>query len=338
MTDDDFAAKLRLALKTLTISNGRLAADLAVDKSLVGRWVSGRVTPSPHNLARLTRHLAVRIDGFALLDWELSIGQFKARLAPGPAPRSAAPRDIGDFPNARAQSLIEVQREGEAYPGLYAHFRKAFRNTGEILVELMIIWRDGDRLLFRSFDPSFSHTGEILIVRHQMFFVGEDDARADGLMFMIANGVGGRKAYRLDGVAVSVAGDRHRTPGACVSVMQRIADLDADATLPERDLLLTICTLMKAAYDEGTVEAIAGPQVVGAITAIVGPRTDGGAVDHVLRAPLDRSLAASEVDLNPALIVDLTRVRDAFVRKSALPRLSLAYDFHSPQMRDAVRD
>ena len=338
MTDDDFAAKLRLVLKTLTISNGRLAADLAVDKSLVGRWVSGRVRPSTHNLARLTRHLAIRIDGFALLDWELSTDAFRARLGSGPTPRSTAPRDIGDFPNARAQSLIEVQREGDAYPGLYAHFRKAFRNTGEILVELMIIWRDGDRLMFRSFDPSFSHIGEILIVRHQMFFIGEDDARADGLMFMIANGVGGRKAYRLDGVALSVAGDRHRTPGACVSVMQRITDLEADATVPERDLLVSICTHMKVAYDDGTVATIAGPGIVRAVTAIVGSRADGGPMDHVLRAPLDRSLAASEVDLNPALVADLTRVRDAFVRTTTLPRLSLAYDFRSPQLREAVRD
>ena len=246
MTDDDFGAKLALVLKTLTISNGRLAADLAVDKSLVGRWVSGAVKPSSHNLGRLTRHLAQRVEGFSLIEWEMPIAELRARMNPARTMETPRPRDIGDVPHARAQSLIEVQREGAAYPGLYAHFRKAFRNTGEILVELMIIWRDGDRLLFRSFDPSFSHTGEILIVRHQMFFVGEDDARADGLMFMIVNGVGGRKAYRLDGVAMSVAGDRQRTPGACVTVMQRIADLETDSTAPG-----TRCPDRRLYSDEG---------------------------------------------------------------------------------------
>ena len=50
-----FAAKLDLVLRALSLSRGRLAAALGVDKSLVGRWTSGAVTPSDHNLSRLTQ-------------------------------------------------------------------------------------------------------------------------------------------------------------------------------------------------------------------------------------------------------------------------------------------
>eukprot|EP01035_Chromulina_nebulosa_P002274 gene2273-biopygen1935 len=53
MKREEFAERLRLVLKALSISGGRLAADACVDKSLVSRWCSGAVTPSEHNLARL---------------------------------------------------------------------------------------------------------------------------------------------------------------------------------------------------------------------------------------------------------------------------------------------
>ena len=62
----DFSTKLALALKALSMSRGRLAADLGVDKSLVGRWASGAVSPSDHNLANLTRLIASKTPGMAV--------------------------------------------------------------------------------------------------------------------------------------------------------------------------------------------------------------------------------------------------------------------------------
>lgn len=56
-----FSEKLGLVLKSLSMSRGRLASELGVDKSLVGRWVSGTVTPSSHNLKNLTRLLMSRL-------------------------------------------------------------------------------------------------------------------------------------------------------------------------------------------------------------------------------------------------------------------------------------
>ena len=63
-----FSTKLDLVLKALSMSRGRLAADLGVDKSLVGRWASGAVTPSAHNLENLTRLVASRRSASLVLD------------------------------------------------------------------------------------------------------------------------------------------------------------------------------------------------------------------------------------------------------------------------------
>ena len=73
MANSEFGAKLDLVLKALSMSRGRLAAELRVDKSLVGRWVAGSVTPSAHNLANLTLLIAAKCDGFSMLDWELNL-------------------------------------------------------------------------------------------------------------------------------------------------------------------------------------------------------------------------------------------------------------------------
>jgi transcriptional regulator with XRE-family HTH domain len=63
-----FSEKLGLVLKALSMSRGQLAAQLGVDKSIVGRWATGAVQPSAHNLSRLTGLVAGRVDGFITLD------------------------------------------------------------------------------------------------------------------------------------------------------------------------------------------------------------------------------------------------------------------------------
>ena len=55
------------------MSRGRLAADMGVDKSVVGRWVTGAVVPSEHNLMLMTAQFARRAPGFTSLSWERSL-------------------------------------------------------------------------------------------------------------------------------------------------------------------------------------------------------------------------------------------------------------------------
>ncbi|MGL4541733.1 MAG: helix-turn-helix domain-containing protein, partial [Polymorphobacter sp.] len=86
-----FSGRLELILKALSLTRGRLAAELAVDKSLVGRWASGAVRPSAHNLQRLTQLIATRQPGFNLLDWDRDIDALaeKFGVAPPGAPAAA---------------------------------------------------------------------------------------------------------------------------------------------------------------------------------------------------------------------------------------------------------
>ena len=66
----DFADRLKLALKQANVSPGALGAAVGVDKSVVSRWLSGRVRPTQHNLARIAAVLAERLPGFSVLAFE----------------------------------------------------------------------------------------------------------------------------------------------------------------------------------------------------------------------------------------------------------------------------
>jgi tetratricopeptide (TPR) repeat protein/transcriptional regulator with XRE-family HTH domain len=77
---DSFAARLSLALKALNVSRARLASAVGVDKSLVSRWLAGQVTPSSHNLARISNVLAQVKPGFNMTLWERPRAEFELFL------------------------------------------------------------------------------------------------------------------------------------------------------------------------------------------------------------------------------------------------------------------
>ncbi len=85
-----FSAKLTVVMQVLSLTRGQLAAELGVDKSIVGRWVTGRVTPSSHNLTRLTDLVAGRIGEFRLIDWERDLAGLEGLLGAPVASLSSA--------------------------------------------------------------------------------------------------------------------------------------------------------------------------------------------------------------------------------------------------------
>ncbi len=311
-----FADKLAFVLKALSLSRGRLGAELGVDKSIVSRWFSGAREPSANNLAALTALIASRRPGFSLLDWDRSLESLSTSFGvthPGAGPPTADPPERspqGLLTVSQIQSAQEIGREGHAYPGLYVGFRQVFRDTGEVAPDLLIIWREGRRLRFRHFDVAFSHTGEVLILRHQLFIVGEDDGRADGLLTYLLNGVVGGKAFRLDGLVMSVAGDSFRTPTATTTVLQRLADLEDSGAPPTHDDLSAIQGRLRRIMANGELAALAGPAIMTAIRPVVGAPGIDGRTSHLLRKPGDRSLSASDLDWTAALEADIRRVRE----------------------------
>ena len=52
-TTGRFGERLNLALKTVNLSPAALGAAVGVDKSVVSRWLAGKVRPSGHNLTRI---------------------------------------------------------------------------------------------------------------------------------------------------------------------------------------------------------------------------------------------------------------------------------------------
>lgn len=90
-TAEDFGERLRIALHALNLSRAQLAARAGVDKSLVARWIGGRVRPGGHNLARVSSAIAESAPGFNALLWECPRAEFEAFLGITPSSVAAAP-------------------------------------------------------------------------------------------------------------------------------------------------------------------------------------------------------------------------------------------------------
>src|SRR4051812_20443255 len=66
---EDFAGRFSLALRASNLSRSQLSATLGVHKSLVSRWLSGQVTPTSYNLARISAVFAKLKPGFNMILW-----------------------------------------------------------------------------------------------------------------------------------------------------------------------------------------------------------------------------------------------------------------------------
>src|ERR1700748_3546532 len=115
------AAKLDFVLKALSMSRGRLAAELGVDKSAAGRWVSGAAAPSAHNLTQLTALVSQRAPGFTVLDWDRDLDGIAEVLGvspPGANRAGEAARPTISVPLLE-EAQLTARLRGAAYQGYY---------------------------------------------------------------------------------------------------------------------------------------------------------------------------------------------------------------------------
>ena len=181
MSGSPFGAKLELVLKVFSLSRAHLASALAVDKSLVGRWAAGSVTPSAHNLAHLTRHIASLKPDFTMLDWDRNLDEFAALFGakpPQPAQTAPASQAMDGFPlaimdqirtatAARAKDLecfFRTTRPAEAAPGRFLHDQGIVRLHANGLLEVRMGVRE---TVYR---------GWLFPVRGQLFCIATDSA------------------------------------------------------------------------------------------------------------------------------------------------------------------
>lgn len=227
-----FASKLDLVLKALSMSRARMAADLAVDKSLVGRWASGTVTPSAHNLARLTELIATRRPGFTLLDWERD----QESLAQALGVEAAVPVQAFDWvpPAIFAEAVQGVAARGGVYEGIWRSTRPSSDLPGRFLHDHLLIRRaDNGILSFQTGVEGVSFEGWAMLLQHQLFSIAADRAHGT-LLFSIFNGVARQKAQVLDGITLACLRDAGGSPAASTCLLERVAELTGDRAEDER--------------------------------------------------------------------------------------------------------
>ncbi len=241
---DAFPARLLLALKALSTSRGRLAAELAVDKSVISRWLSGRQTPSGENLANLTALIAARRPGFTLLDWETDLDSFQARLVP---PSAATESPYGAVGGWLPDSVLEEARtltslRGHAYEGFWRTTRPAISLPGRFLHDHVMIRRAPSGFLsFRLQVEDMRFEGWAFPTQTQLFALAVDPGTGI-FIFGIFNAVIRNRAEVLDGLTMTIQRAGGGSPVAGAILMNRIGELTGDVPADEatyRDLART---------------------------------------------------------------------------------------------------
>jgi hypothetical protein len=231
-----FSAKLELILKALSITRGRAAAEMGVDKPLVGRWVSGAVHPSARNLERLTVWIAGYHSGFSLLDWDADITDLAQRFGvPAPAAKPSRPDDV--LEPLLAATLIEETREnlarrGWAYEGFWRLTRPSALFPGKFAHEHMMISCNGGGAMMISLCAMGVHLNGYAVLFDNQMFVFVADSESSNLAFGILNLVVRLKADVLDGITLTRLADSTGSPVAAPILLERVGDLsgkdDAD--------------------------------------------------------------------------------------------------------------
>lgn len=252
MRPDSFDEKLRILLKALVLSRTGLASSMNVDKSLVGRWAAGTVTPSEHNLANLTRFVAGRVEGFTMLDWDRPAADFASRLGVSAfvAPQGGALEWIP--PSVLEEAQRGARQRGWAYEGLWRSTRASSDLPGRFLCDIVQIRSvSGDSIRFRSGIEGIRYEGVALILQQQLFYVGADAAHGT-VIFGIFSGVARQRAQVIEGLSLGTLRDAGGSPMASACVMARIGDLTDDPEEDDRQFEAAVSSLTPLA-PEGSV-------------------------------------------------------------------------------------
>jgi len=297
MASSDFCDKLNLVLKAFSLSRGRLAAELKVDKSLVGRWAAGTVTPSAHNLAGLTALIAKRLPGFSLLDWELDMATLAGRLGVDAAIVAQTARAEAETPIHFPQRLMdtarhETLRRGAGFEGTWNATRLAFTRPGEFVHDAVMIRKHNGILHMRWGNSAYECSGPLLQLAGQLHGVLIDDSD-DSILFCILNGVNMPKVDVMDGLFMAIAKDGPQTPSAAACVLERAETLTGDVAEDDRryDALKNSVYM----WDNAKIPK----HIYDHLVRDIGPKAFAESGDLFLRAPLARSLSRGSTAIPP---------------------------------------
>ncbi len=232
MAPPDFARKLDLVLKGLSLSRGRLAAELGVSKSLVSRWASGGNAPAGHNLTALTDLIAARRPGFNLLNWEQDLEDLAALFGAAGKPAPSARAGTRIFQDWIDESKIHkaAGASGRLANGLTGFWRSVvplvnapgqYVHTHSMMSEV-----DGsirvDTLLWGGRATGWA----VAAGNHLYTAIGGDEHF--GLSFTILNGLDRLSAGVLDGLWLGCLPTQGGVVCATPTIASRIGELSGD--------------------------------------------------------------------------------------------------------------
>jgi hypothetical protein len=288
MAARDFPAKLTLAMKALSISRAGLASELQVDKSVVGRWISGVNKPTGHNLTNLSTAIAARRAGFTELDWDRDLEAFRQSLglddvadasAPAPGPEDWLPEEVV------REAVLTTSLTGAAYEGFWRSTRPSSEFPGRFLHDRILIRRGANGLLnFQLSVSDMQFKGVAFPSRTQIFGICADPSTGV-FLFVIFNAVLRYRADVMDGLSLTLQRSGGGAPMACAVLLERTGMLSGD---PDADAeRLKDLARASPLAPEGSVS----PGVAAHLLRDVGPAASAAGGDLLLLMPFVQSMA-----------------------------------------------
>lgn len=284
-------------MKTLSISRGRLAADLGVDKSVVSRWLAGSHIPTDHNLARLTALIAKRRPDFTMLDWQVDHEMLAAKLRPADG-EHLLPAGLDDWlpPKLVREALAQTDARGSAYEGFWRTTRPSIEAPGRFMHDRVLVRRRADGLLeWRMGVVDMRVVGLALPLQAQLFTIGAD-GDSGVFVFGIFNGVLRHRAEVLDGLTLTVQRTAAGMPVAACVLLEREGDLSGDWEADEAQHEQLIRAHPPLA-EEGTVSA----EVSAHLLRDAGPLAMAAGGPALLSLPFAQSLSRGPSNASSAV-------------------------------------
>ncbi|WP_421935792.1 helix-turn-helix domain-containing protein [Phenylobacterium sp.] len=287
MSGDDFPSRLLLALKALSISRGRLASELAVDKSVVSRWLSGRQAPTGQNLANLTALVAGHRPGFSLLDWESDLETLSAKLG---VASEGANNAWGPLAAWLPESVLRETKtltdlRGDAYEGHWRTTRPAMGQRGRFVHDACLIRKAGNGFLTtRIAVEDMRFEGWTFMTQTQLFSV-LSEPRTGMFTFSIFNAVLRHRAEVLDGISMGLQRVGGGSPAAMGCLMERVGFLSGDPAAD--DAAFEAAAQADPLAPEGSIP----PEVAARLMPDVGPTALAAGGMAILHMPFATSLS-----------------------------------------------
>jgi len=259
-----FGEKLELVLKVLSLSRARLAQDLKVDKSVVGRWAGGTVTPSGHNLALLTHYIAGRLPGFTMLSWDRDMAEFVTLVGADP-PRLDLEL-LGGLPIPGLSQIREASlARGDDLEGFFETTRTAARAPGLFFHDQCMVRRHANGLLeIRLGMGEIVFTGWALPIRTQICCI-TTEAHTGQMTFIALNCGVVQRPTRLDGIVMGPSAGAPPGLVATPIVCDRVGDLTGDRDADDAEFRERLKRNPVAPQDA------VPPEVVAQLTRTFGP-------------------------------------------------------------------